>query len=119
MPVFCLIPRFLKHGSSSCYSKHTLEGVVAAKVVTAREGAGDNEYSEGTGTGQLDFSSVVDITDMAILNEDGTYSIDWTAPDDGDYILLVYWMHGTSQTASPSVSTNYAINYVDKYGTEA
>ena len=107
------------HGSSSCYSKHTLEGVVAAKVVTAREGAGDNEYSEGTGTGQLDFSSVVDITDMAILNEDGTYYIDWTAPDDGDYILLVYWMHGTSQTASPSVSTNYAINYVDKYGTEA
>lgn len=45
--------------------------------------------------------------------------LEWTAPADGDYILFTVWMQGTGQTASPSCSINYTINYIDKYGTEA
>jgi len=45
--------------------------------------------------------------------------LEWTAPADGDYILFSVWMQGTGQTASPSCSINYTINYIDKYGTEA
>jgi hypothetical protein len=45
--------------------------------------------------------------------------LNWKVPDDGDYILFTVWMQGTGQTASPSCSVNYTINYIDKYGTEA
>ncbi len=45
--------------------------------------------------------------------------LEWTAPADNDYILFSVWMQGTGQTASPSCSINYTINYIDKYGTEA
>lgn len=43
----------------------------------------------------------------------------WTAPGDGDYLLFYFWIHGTGQTAEPSVSTSYTINYIDTYGVEA
>ena len=43
----------------------------------------------------------------------------WTAPDDGPWRLFVYWMHGTGQTASPSASINYTVNYVDPDGAQA
>ena len=43
----------------------------------------------------------------------------WTAPSDGDYMLFYFWLHGTGQTAEPSVSTSYTINYIDRYGVDA
>lgn len=43
-------------------------------------------------------------------------SLDWTAPNDGDYLLFTFWLHGTGQTASPSVSVSYTVNYLDRYG---
>ena len=43
----------------------------------------------------------------------------WTAPDDGTWRLFTYWMHGTGQTASPSASVNYTVNYVDPDGAQA
>lgn len=45
--------------------------------------------------------------------------LNWKAPEDGDYLLFSVWMQGTGQTASPSCSVNYTINYIDKYGTQA
>lgn len=45
--------------------------------------------------------------------------LEWQAPADADYELFAFWMHGTGQTASPSCSVSYTINYVDTYGTEA
>lgn len=45
--------------------------------------------------------------------------LDWQAPGDGDYMLFYFWIHGTGQTAEPSVSTSYTINYMDRYGVEA
>lgn len=46
-------------------------------------------------------------------------SLDWTAPNDGEYELFTFWLHGTGQTASPSASISYTINYIDPYGVEA
>ena len=45
--------------------------------------------------------------------------LNWKAPEGGDYLLFSVWMQGTGQTASPSCSVNYTINYIDKYGTQA
>ena len=46
-------------------------------------------------------------------------TLSWTAPSDGEYELLAFWIHGTGQTASPAVRTSYTINYIDKYGLDA
>ena len=104
-------------GANVVYTEEVFMGVVAAKVVTAREGYGV-DGAEGEGTGVLDLASVVDLTDTVVEGEDG-YTLEWTAPDDGDYALFVYWMHGTGQTSEPSVSKNYTVNYMDSYGIEA
>ena len=107
------------HGSAASYTKFVFQGVVAAKITQARPGSGQEyHYAEGEGTGVLDTRTLVDLTEL-VKEENGTYSLEWTAPEDGQYGLFTYWMHGTGQTASPSVSTNYAINYMDRYGIEA
>ncbi len=103
--------------TSAAYTENVFQGVVAAKVISARENAGE-DYAEGEGTGELDFASLTDLTENVEETDEG-YQLSWTAPDDGEYALFVYWMHGTGQTASPSVSTNYTINYMDSYGVEA
>lgn len=77
-----------------------LVAVVAARVV-------DDE------AGVLDAGSVVDLTAQV----DGE-SLDWTAPD-GEWRLFSYWLHGTGQTAEPSASVNYTVNYLDRDGVEA
>ena len=33
--------------------------------------------------------------------------------------VVQFWMHGTGQTASPSASINYTVNYLDRDGAEA
>lgn len=58
--------------------------------------------------------SAVVLTD-AVENE----ALDWTAPADGEWLLFAFWLHGTGQTAEPSVSTSYTVNYLDHYGIDA
>ena len=43
----------------------------------------------------------------------------WTAPDDGEYLLCTFTIHGTGQTAEPSCSTSWTVNYMDRYGIDA
>lgn len=62
----------------------------------------------------LDVDSVVDLTEQ-VSDE----ALEWTAPDDGSWRLFAYWMHGTGQTASPSASVNYTVNYLDPDGAQA
>lgn len=83
--------------------KQDLVAVVAIKSLGNKEG---KEY--------LDKDSAVILTHQVT---DGTLS--WKAPDDGDYRLFYFWIHGTGQTAAPSVSTSYTINYIDHYGMDA
>ena len=107
------------HGGKTDFKRFDFQGVVAAKVLKKRENCGqDFYYAEGEGTGVLDPDSLMNLTDL-VRAADGGYTLDWTAPVDGDYALFVYWMHGTGQIASPSVSTNYTINYMDPYGIQA
>lgn len=62
----------------------------------------------------LALDSIVDLTSRVV---DGT--LDWTSPADGDWKLFAYWSHGTGQTASPSASINYTVNYLDRAGVDA
>lgn len=62
----------------------------------------------------LDRESIQVLTDRVAEGE-----LTWTAPEDGEYELLTFWLHGTGQTANPSVSVSYTVNYLDSYGVEA
>lgn len=80
---------------------------VAAPVVS--EGDGDTAPV-------LDADGILDLTARVA---DG--ALDW-APDAGDdraWKLFVFWSHGTGQTASPSASVNYTVNYLDRAGVDA
>ncbi len=62
----------------------------------------------------LDVDSVVELTDQVADD-----TLEWTAPDGGDWRLFSFWVHGTGQTASPSASVNYTVNYLDRDGVDA
>jgi len=79
-----------------------LAAVVAAPVVSAAEPA------------ILAAADVVDLTSRVVGER-----LDWTAPDTRTWKLFVFWRHGTGQTASPSASVNYTVNYLDRAGAEA
>ncbi len=80
-----------------------LVAVVAGKV-TGAEGE----------SAVLDKSSLIVLT--GFVQEE---SLTFHAPEDGDYEMFTFWLHGTGQTAEPSVSVSYTVNYLDKYGVEA
>ncbi len=83
-------------------TKQELVAVVAIRV----EEKGEKTF--------LDKESAVVLTGEAA---DG--KLTWTAPADGDYLVFYFWIHGTGQTAEPSMSVSYTINYIDRYGVEA
>lgn len=62
----------------------------------------------------LEVDSIIDLTPSVV---DG--DLDWTAPAEGDWMLFAFWMHGTGQTASPSSTVNYTVNYLDRAGVDA
>lgn len=62
----------------------------------------------------LDAEAVVDLTSHVV---DG--ALDWEPGDDRAWKLFVFWSHGTGQTASPSASVNYTVNYLDRAGVDA
>lgn len=84
-------------------TKQELIAVVALKIAVVRDG---KTY--------LDKDSAILLTDRVAKG-----GLEWKAPVNGDYLLFYFWIHGTGQTAEPSVSTSYTINYIDKYGIEA
>ena len=89
-------------------TKMRLERVVAAKA--------DGETDQMT---LLDEASLSDVTGLAKQDENGTWMIDYTAPDDGDYILFAFWQYGTAENYKPSISTSYTINYLSQTGVDA
>ncbi|MCL2165277.1 MAG: hypothetical protein FWH55_13040 [Oscillospiraceae bacterium] len=69
----------------------------------------------------LDYDSCIILTDMAV--QDGEdWNLNWTAPNDGDYELMVFWMRGNGHTSSPSVTpsnSNVTIDYFSGKGIDA
>lgn len=84
-------------------TRQELEAVVAIRF-----------SGEKDGQTSLDKDSAIVLTDQV---KDKTLT--WTAPEDGTYLLFFFWIHGTGQTAEPSVSTSYTVNYIDRYGIDA
>ncbi|QHO90364.1 hypothetical protein CWT12_02030 [Actinomyces sp. 432] len=66
----------------------------------------------------LDVDTLTDLT-AHVSGHEGAEALDWTPPDSRDWRLFVFWMHGTGQTASPSASVNYTVNYLDRDGVDA
>ncbi len=64
--------------------------------------------------GVLDAEAAIDLT--GLVREE---TLDWQAPAGHRWLLFVFWSHGTGQTASPSVSVNYTVNYLDRDGVDA
>ena len=62
----------------------------------------------------LDAESIVDLTDLVTDGE-----LSWEPADDRPWRLFVFWSHGTGQTAAPSASVNYTVNYIDRAGVDA
>ncbi|MCV2394293.1 glycosyl hydrolase [Actinotalea sp. M2MS4P-6] len=62
----------------------------------------------------LDVEGIVDLTGEVVGE-----ALDWEPTDDRSWQLLVFWSHGTGQTASPSVSVNYTVNYLERAGVDA
>ncbi|MDQ0809233.1 hypothetical protein QFZ63_000947 [Streptomyces sp. B3I7] len=94
--------------ASSGVTKQTLVAVQAARVDTA------NSTRKETG---LDADSVTDLTDRV---SDGKLS--WTAPGDGDYVLISYWQRGSGQQpeAGPHSSpAAYVVDHFSPAGTAA
>ncbi|MDQ0642368.1 glycosyl hydrolase [Microbacterium murale] len=67
--------------------------------------------------GTDDTLAVADVVDLT--SEVEGEELDWTAPDARSWRLFVFWSHGTGQTASPSASVNYTVNYLDRDGIDA
>ncbi|MBD0324460.1 MAG: hypothetical protein ICV72_13900, partial [Aldersonia sp.] len=83
--------------------EQSLVAVVAARVI-----------------GQTETGSVLDVDSVVDLGAQVTgESLGWTAPAGGEWRLFAFWMHGTGQTASPSASVNYTVNYLDRDGVDA
>ncbi|WP_460979635.1 glycosyl hydrolase, partial [Pseudactinotalea suaedae] len=85
-------------GHRGTITEQHLVAVVAARVI---------------GDGVLDVASVTDLTPV-VVDE----TLEWAAPE-GHWRLFCYWMHGTGQTANPSASVNYTVNYLDRDGVDA
>ncbi|MET0449047.1 MAG: glycosyl hydrolase, partial [Aeromicrobium sp.] len=70
--------------------------------------------SDGASDRVLDVSGIVDLT-ASVVDD----TLEWEPADDREWRLFVFWWHGTGQTASPSVSVNYTVSYVDRDGADA
>ena len=72
-------------------------------------------------TGEKDGDVPVLVPESAVVLTDRAVgeALDWTAPAGGEWLLFAFWLHGTGQTAEPSVSVSYTVNYLDHYGIDA
>lgn len=68
--------------------------------------AGADSTRYGWGSEEWVHDSQLIIAETTARKMGGDKTLTWTAPEDGNYELIVFWLHGTGQTASPSVSVH-------------
>ncbi|MDO4275181.1 MAG: glycosyl hydrolase [Eubacteriales bacterium] len=105
-------------------TKQMLVSVIAAKVEDwGIPATVDEESGEVTDPGVktvVNTDSMKIVTDLATQEEDGSYSIDYTAEDDSDYALFAFYQYGTSERyAAANTGYGYTINYFDPAGANA
>ncbi|PSM42728.1 alpha-L-rhamnosidase [Streptomyces dioscori] len=96
------------HEAASGVTAQRLLLVQAARVNTA------NSTRKETG---LDLDSVRDLTSTVA---DG--ALDWTAPDDGTWVVISYWVRGSGQTPEAGPHTDppaYVVDHFSAAGTRA
>ncbi|MBQ8162641.1 MAG: hypothetical protein IJ083_18090 [Clostridia bacterium] len=72
-----------------------------------------------TSATEVDGDTILNLSELVVLDENrhnGT--LEWTAPSDGDYVIMYYYMQGCAQVSNPAVDTSYCINYFDRAGLE-
>lgn len=85
-------------------------------VVTAKVKSWGNDETETV----LDMDHMEVITDQVEEQEDGGYTIHYTAEDDGDYILFAFYQYGTGEYYLPAATgKSYTVNYLSKDGMNA
>lgn len=96
-----------------------------SKKVDIREKAafiGAFAYRRGTSGKEtrakvIENDGIIDLGEFIILDDAGhTGTLHWTAPPDGDYYLMFFFMQGTAQKNQPAAEAAYCINYLDKAG---
>lgn len=92
-------------------SKLIMPGVTKQEFVAV---VAIRDLGEKDGKHYLDKDSAIVLNHQVIGGE-----LNFTAPGDGEYLLFTFWIHGTGQTANPSCSVSYTVNYMDHYGIDA
>ncbi|MEU3792939.1 glycosyl hydrolase [Streptomyces fructofermentans] len=91
-------------------------GVTARRLLTVQAARVNTAYSTRKETG-LDLDSV---TDLGTAVSGG--ALEWTAPDDGTWVLLAYWVRGSGQTPEAGPHTDppsYVVDHFSAAGTRA
>ena len=92
-------------------------GVTAQKLFLVQAAKVDAANTTAKATG-LDPATVVDLTHTVT----GGTSIDWTAPTDGQYVLVSYWVRGSGQQPEAGPHTDppaYVVDHFSAAGTRA
>ena len=115
-------------------TQRSLVSVVAAKVESwgtvseeSEESTEGAETAEETEAAEEAAKTVINTDSLTVVpdenitdNGDGTWNVDFTAEDDGDYILFAFYQYGTSESyAASHTGKNYTINYFDPVGANA
>ncbi len=66
----------------------------------------------------LDPDSLIDLTEQ-VVSKDGKHYLEWTAPEDGNYVVFTFWRHTTGHCVDSSVETAFVISHLDKRGPKA
>ncbi|MGN9816818.1 glycosyl hydrolase [Streptomyces sp. SD11] len=96
------------HEAASDVTEERLFAVQAARVNTA------NSTRKETG---LDLDSVRDLTSTVSGG-----ALNWTAPDDGTWVVIAYWVRGSGQTPEAGPHTDppaYVVDHFSAAGTRA
>ena len=114
------ITELQKPGTTRETNRGTFLGAYAYKFDSQEERTVSRRYNY-TRTAVIDGTMIV-LSDKTTFTQGATVydqAVNWTAPDDGEYVVFSYWTHGSYQISNPAVSTCYATNYFDVRGVGA
>jgi hypothetical protein len=94
-----------------------LQGVYA---YTLNSTTSNGSRINSTSVGQYQVRDIVPVDLIATGDVDtNTNTVSYTNSTGYPVQIVAIWLHGTCQTAEPSVATNYTVNYMDPYGIDA